>query len=66
MAFRDQIIELDISVIKPPPLEAPTIEFAQVAGGENYIEDTFLCFAYRYQYADGEYSALSQFTAPCI
>ena len=62
--FRDQIIELDISVIKPPPLEAPTIEFAQVAGGENYIEDTFLCFAYRYQYADGEYSALSQFTAP--
>ena len=62
--FRDQIIELDISVIKPPPLEAPTIEFAQVAGGENYIEDTFICFAYRYQYADGEYSALSQFTAP--
>ncbi len=62
----DQIIELDISVIKPPPLEAPTIEFAQIAGGENYIEDTFICFAYRYQYADGEYSALSQFTAPAF
>mgnify|MGYP003636360010 FL=1 len=64
--LRDQIIELDISVIKPPPLEAPAIEFAQVAGGENYIEDTFICFAYRYQYADGEYSALSQFTSPAF
>ena len=64
--LRDQIIELDISVIKPPPLEAPTIQFSQVAGGENYIEDTFICFAYRYQYADGEYSALSQFTAPAF
>ncbi len=62
----DEIIELDISVIKPPPLEAPTIQFSQVAGGENYIEDTFICFAYRYQYADGEYSALSQFTAPAF
>ena len=64
--LRDQIIELDISVIKPPPLESPTVEFAQVAGGENYIKDTFICFAYRYQYADGEYSALSQFTAPAF
>jgi hypothetical protein len=64
--LRDQIIELDISVIKPPPLESPLIEFAQIAGGENYIEDTFICFAYRYQYADGEYSALSQFTAPAF
>lgn len=62
----DTIEEIDISVIKPPPLESPTVEFAQIAGGENYIEDTFICFAYRYQYADGEYSALSQFTAPAF
>lgn len=62
----DQITEVDISVIKAPPVTAPTIETTLIAGGENYIEDTFVCFAYRYRYADGEYSALSQFTEPAF
>ena len=60
----DQIVELDISVIKPQPMEAPMTTLESVVGGENYIEDSFICFAYRYQYKDGEYSALSQFTQP--
>ena len=62
----DQIVELDVSVIKPPPVEAPTFVLDNIAGGENYIEDTFICFAYRYKYADGEYSALSQFSLPAF
>ena len=62
----DQITEVDISVIKAPPVTSPTIETSLIAGGENYIEDTFVCFAYRYRYADGEYSALSQFTEPAF
>ena len=71
----DQIIEEDISVIvKPPgfenvvgsniPLPAPTLSFLNVAGNQNYIENRFLCFAYRYRYEDGQYSATSLFSNP--
>lgn len=58
----DQIEELDISVIKPQPIEAPTIELLKQSDNSNYIEDTFISFAYRYKYKDGEYSATSQFS----
>ena len=73
----DQIVEEDISVIvKPPgfesavgthvPLPAPTINFLNIAGNQNYIENRFLCFAYRYRYDDGQYSATSLFTNPAF
>ena len=73
----DQIIEEDISVIvKPPgfenivgnniPLPAPLISFLNIAGNENYIENRFLCFAYRYRYEDGQYSVTSLFTVPAF
>jgi hypothetical protein len=51
-----------ILVIKKPPTEAPTIELIEVDGQENYLEDRFLCFAYRYKYIDGEYTATSQWS----
>jgi hypothetical protein len=54
--------ESDISVIVAPPHEAPSIELININGEENYIEDKFLSFAYRYKYLDGEYSAISQFS----
>jgi hypothetical protein len=54
--------ESDISVIMAPPHEAPAIELINIAGEDNYIEDKFLSFAYRYRYLDGEYSATSQFS----
>lgn len=54
--------ESDISVIVAPPSEAPSIRLINIAGGENYIQDRFISFAYRYKYKDGEYSALSQFS----
>ena len=72
----DQIEEEDISVVlKPPgfedavgdtPLPAPTFTLLQAAGGENYIKDRFISFAYRYRYKNGEYSATSLFTNPAF
>jgi hypothetical protein len=56
------LTETDISVIVAPPAEAPAIELINIEGDENYIEDKFLSFAYRYKYLDGEYSAISQFS----
>jgi hypothetical protein len=51
-----------ILVIKKPPTEAPTIALLNTVGEENYLEDRFICFAYRYRYADGQYSATSQWS----
>lgn len=59
----DTITEADIALIQAPPISAPAILFKNVEEQENYIEDKFVCFAYRYKYVDGEYSALSQFTS---
>lgn len=78
----DQIVEEDISVIvKPPgyefipgttppadiPLPAPTTAGLSLTNSsENYIEDRFLCFAYRYRYSNNEYSAISLFSLPAF
>jgi|TARA_R100000084_G_C4655751_1_gene152819 hypothetical protein len=54
----------DLLVIKAPPVMAPKWSFpgANAPNQENYIKERFICFAYRYRYADGEYSATSQFS----
>lgn len=50
-------------VIKKPPHSAPAIEMTTTSGGdENYLEERFISFAYRYEYQDDEYSATSQFS----
>ncbi len=58
----DQFSAESILVIKRPPLESPTIKLITTSGQENYLEDRFICFAYRYEYEDGEYSATSQWS----
>jgi hypothetical protein len=58
----DQIDEDDISVIVKPPLSAPTITTIQNTTDENYMEDKFISFAYRYKYKNNEYSATSPFS----
>ena len=58
----DRITEQDIGVIVAPPLNAPKIESYKVGGGEDYMNELFLSFAYRWQYEDGEYSVLSPFS----
>lgn len=57
----DSITVEDINVIVAPPLVAPTVQMVNVPGGENFIENVFISFSYRYKYKDNEYSALSQF-----
>jgi hypothetical protein len=58
----------DILVIKAPPTEAPTWTKSPspILNQENFIENRFVCFAYRYKYEDGEYSATSQFSDPAF
>jgi len=58
----DAITEADIALIQAPPVSAPTALLTNASGFENYIDTRFVCFAYRYKYMDGEYSALSQFS----
>lgn len=62
----DSLLWKSILVIKQPPLSSPAVEPFLQGGQENFMEDRFICFAYRYRYADNEYSATSQFSAPCF
>ena len=62
----DQFSAESILVIKQPPIAAPTLQMLSTSGQENYMETRFLCFAYRYRYADNEYSATSQFSEPAF
>ncbi len=57
----------DILVIKKPPTSAPAILPYFVSSiTDAYLEDKFLCFAYRYKYANNEFSAISQFSEPAF
>lgn len=62
----DQFSAESIMVLKRPPTEAPIVTPVNTSGQENFMEDRFLCFAYRYKYANGEYSATSQWSEPCF
>jgi hypothetical protein len=65
VAFADTGLLADnILVIKRPPIEAPVVTAVDVVSREDYMEDRFLCFGYRWEYANNEYSATSQFSAP--
>lgn len=63
----DQFTNEEILVIKRPPSESPTVttEFSPNSDA-NYLEERFLCFGYRWRYADNEYSATSQFSKPAF
>jgi hypothetical protein len=65
-SYIDQFSAESLLVIKKPPVEAPTIVPFATGGENNFLEDRFVCFAYRYQYADGEFSATSQFSSPAF
>jgi hypothetical protein len=59
----DTITAEELNVILQPPVAAPVINLLNSGGQENFLEKNIISFAYRYQYLDDEYSALSQFTA---
>jgi hypothetical protein len=62
----DQFTAEKLLVIKKPPTEAPTFQLTNTGGQQNFLQDNFICFAYRYRYADSQYSATSQFTLPAF
>lgn len=66
IGYVDQITDKELLVIKQPPIESPTFQTLVIPNEDNFMEDRFICFAYRYRYADNEYSAISQFTEPCF
>jgi len=62
----DPITYDDILVIKAPPIESPDISPALIGGEENFLEERFICFAYRYRYGEDEYSATSSWSKPAF
>ena len=55
-----------IMVIIRPPINSPTISPKVSTSQNNYLEERLISFAYRYRYADNQYSATSQFSAPAF
>jgi hypothetical protein len=53
----------DLNVILAPPLQAPTIVLSNDGSQSNNISEKFIYFSYRYKYIDGQYSAMSPFSA---
>lgn len=66
IAGSDQITAEELMVIKRPPITSPTFNLFQSPSKDNFLEERFICFAYRYRYADGEFSATSQFSEPAF
>jgi hypothetical protein len=62
----DAVSAESLLVIKKPPVEAPGVQPIITNGQENYLDTRFICFAYRYKYSNGEYSATSQWSAPAF
>lgn len=56
------LLEESLLVIKRPPVESPTVKLLNTNGEQNFLEERFISFAYRYLYADGQYSATSQWS----
>ena len=62
----DGITAEELLVLKRPPANSPSIESVETSVQNNFLEERFVSFAYRYRYEDGEYSATSQFSAPAF
>jgi hypothetical protein len=60
------ILQEKLQVVKKPPVASPDLQLTNVPGQENFLSERFICFAYRYRYADNQYSAISQFTEPAF
>lgn len=56
------ILEEQLLVVKKPPLSPPSVNLLSSSDNENFLSEKFICFGYRYRYADNEYSATSPFS----
>jgi len=59
----DVRIDDDINVILRPPLYSPLISPFNDGTDSNNLSEKFLSFSYRYKYVDGQFSAMSPFSA---
>lgn len=66
IAYIDQFSAECLLVVKKPPIASPASQPIITGGQQNYMDTRFICFAYRYRYVDGEYSATSQWSAPAF
>ena len=60
------ILKEELQVIKKPPVFSPSLQLRKTGRQENYLEERYICFGYRYRYADNDYSATSPFTEPAF
>jgi len=60
------ILEEQLQVIKKPPLFSPSVDLIKISSEESYLNDRYICFAYRYRYSDNDYSATSPFSEPAF
>jgi hypothetical protein len=60
----DGITAEELLVLKRPPINSPSVQSVETSTQNNFLEERFVSFAYRYRYEDGEYSATSQFSEP--
>ncbi len=58
------ILKEELQVIKKPPVFSPKVELIKTSSFETYLEERYICFGYRYRYADNDYSATSPFSNP--
>ena len=63
----DVVTAEEFMVIKKPPIKAPSITLKRQANNQDdFLEERFICFAYRYEYVNGEFSATSQWSEPAF
>ena len=58
----DRFSPNDILVIVQPPTSYPTVLSTVTGNPDTFMQEKFICFAYRYRYKNNEYSATSQFS----
>lgn len=66
LASGDGFTAEEILVIRKPPNTSPTVELSQTGQDQDFISERFICFGYRWKYANNEYSATSQFSTPAF
>ena len=64
--YPNDVTESELLVIKAPPASAPIITPIFSNDDDSFMADKVYCFAYRYKYSNGQYSATSQFSLPAL
>jgi len=63
----DTITAEELLVIRKPPSNSPSLVTSLNPNlSSTFMDERFICFAYRWRYDDNEYSATSQFTKPAF